>query len=138
MRLPAGATPSAGTPYSFFQGAVGRGGAATTAGQLAVAAAVGTAAYLGTQAILKHFAGANVAPEQAGVTLALAARDARKEYALTHNLRGPAPSYGVPASVIKQIYAAQAAQLAELGYNAQGVRVRSASERFLSTYGEGE
>jgi len=138
MRLPAGATPAPGTPYSFFQGKVGGGSAAQTAGQLALVAAAGTAAYLGTQAILKHFAGGNVAPEQAGVALALAARDARKEYALTHNLRGPAPSYGVPAAVIKQIHDGQVAKLRELGYNEHGVRVRSASERFLSTYGEGE
>ena len=136
MRLPAGAVPSPGTPYSFFQGAVGKGGAAATAGQFAVAAAVGAAAYFGTQAILKYFGGRAVAKEEAGVQLALAARDARKEYALTHNLRGPAPSYGVPASVIKEIGEGMKAKLTELGYNAQGVRTRSGTENFLSTYGE--
>lgn len=138
MRIPAGAVPAADTPYSFFSGAVGQGGALKTTGQLAIAAAVGTAAYFATQAILKHFSGANVPKEEAGVKLALAAREARKEYALTHNLRGPAPSYGVPASVIRDIGANMKRQLAELGYNAQGVRTRSTSERFLATYGEGE
>jgi len=134
LRLPAGATPSPGTAYSFFRGAVGKGGAGTTAAQLGVAAAAGAAAYFGTQAILKHFGGKVVRTEEAGVKLALAARDARKEYALTHGLRGPAPSYGVPASVIREIGAGMKQQLAELGYNAQGVRTRSATERFLSDY----
>jgi len=134
MRLPAGATPSPGTAYSFFRGAVGRGGAGTTAAQLGVAAAAGAAAYFGTQAVLKHFGGKAVRGEEAGVKLALAARDARKEYALTHGLRGPAPSYGVPAAVIREIGAGMKAQLAELGYNASGVRTRSTAERFLSDY----
>lgn len=134
MRLPAGATPSADTAYSFFRGAVGRGGAGTTALQLGVAAAAGAAAYFGTQAILKHFGGAAVRSEEAGVKLALAARDARKEYALAHGLRGAPPTYGVPASVIREIGAGMKQQLAELGYNAQGVRTRSGVETFLSDY----
>lgn len=134
MRLPAGATPSPGTAYSFFRGAVGRGGAATTAAQLGVAAAAGAAAYFGTQAILKYFGGRAVRQEEAGVQLALAARDARKEYALSHNLRGAPPTYGVPASVIREIGAGMKQQLAELGYNAQGVRTRSGVENFLSDY----
>jgi len=134
LRLPAGATPSPGTAYSFFRGAVGRGGAATTAAQLGVAAAAGAAAYFGTQAILKYFGGRAVRQEEAGVQLALAARDARKEYALAHGLRGAPPTYGVPASVIREIGAGMKQQLAELGYNAQGVRTRSGVENFLSDY----
>lgn len=134
MRLPAGATPSPDTAYSFFRGAVGQGGALKTAGQLGVAAAVGAAAYFGTQAILKYFGNKAVKTEEAGVQLALAARDARKEYALAHGLRGAPPTYGVPASVIREIGAGMKQQLAELGYNAQGVRTRSATENFLSTY----
>ena len=134
LRLPAGATPSADTAYSFFRGAVGRGGVGTTAAQLGVAAAAGAAAYFGTQAILKYFGGRAVRQEEAGVQLALAARDARKEYALAHNLRGAPPTYGVPASVIREIGAGMKQQLAELGYNAQGVRTRSGVENFLSTY----
>lgn len=136
MRLPAGATPSAGTPYSFFQGAVGGGGAARTVAQLGVAAAVGSAAYFGTQAALKYFGGKAVAAEEAGVQAALAAREARYQYAIAHNLRGAPPSYGVPASVIREIGAGMKQQLAALGYNAQGVRTRSGTEEFLSTYGE--
>lgn len=134
MRLPAGATMAAGTPYNFFSGAVGRGGAGTTAAQLGLAAAAGAAAYFGTQAILKYFGGRAVRQEEAGVQLALAARDARKEYALAHNLRGAPPTYGVPAAVIKQIGEGMKAKLAELGYNAQGVRTRSGVENFLSDY----
>lgn len=134
LRLPAGATPSPDTAYSFFRGAVGKGGAAKTAAQFGIAAAAGAAAYFGTQAILKHFGGKAVRQEEAGVKLALAARDARKEYALTHGLRGAAPTYGVPASVIREIGAGMKQQLAELGYNSQGVRTRSASERFLADY----
>ena len=134
LRLPAGATMSAGTPYNFFTGQVGKGGAGTTAAQLGIAAAAGTAAYFGTKAILKYFGGRAVRQEEAGVQLALAARDARKEYALTHDLRGSPPTYGVPVSVIREIGAGMKAQLAELGYNAQGVRTRSGVEHFLSDY----
>jgi len=134
LRLPAGATPSPGTAYSFFRGAVGRGGAAVTAAQLGVAAAAGAAAYFGTQAILKYFGGRALGKEEGGVALALAARDARKEYALAHGLRGAPPTYGVPASVIREIGAGMKQQLAELGYNAQGVRTRSRVETFLSDY----
>lgn len=134
MRLPAGASPSPDTAYSFFRGSVGKGGAATTAAQLGLAAAAGAGAYFGTQAILKYFGGRAVRQEEAGVQLALAARDARKDYALAHNLRGAPPSYGVPASVIREIGAGMKQQLAELGYNAQGVRTRSGVENFLSDY----
>lgn len=136
MRLPAGATPSPDTAYSFMSGAVGKGSAGQTAGQLGIAAAAGAAAYFGTKAILKYFGGKAVAQEEAGVQLALAARAARYEYAMAHNLRGKPPTYGVPASVIREIGAGMKAKLAELGYNAQGVRTRSRTENFLSTYGE--
>jgi hypothetical protein len=134
MRLPAGAIPTPGTPYNFFTGAVGQGGALKTAGQVGLAAAAGAAAYFGTQAILKHFGGAAVRAEEAGVQLALAARDARQQYALAHNLRGAPPTYGVPADVIRQIGAGMKAKLAELGYDAHGVRTRSGVENFLSDY----
>lgn len=136
MRLPAGATMAAGTPYNFFTGAIGKGGAGATAGQLGVAAVAGTAAYFATKAILKYFGGKAVAAEEAGVQLALAARAARYEYAMEHNLRGSPPSYGVPAAKIKEIGNAMKAKLAELGYNEHGVRTRSGTENFLSTYGE--
>lgn len=134
MRIPAGAIPTAGTPYSFFQGAIGGGSAGTTAAQLGLAAAAGTAAYFGTQAILKHFGGRALNAEEGGVAAALAAREARYQYAVAHNLRGAPPSYGVPASVIAQIGAGMKQQLADLGYNAQGVRTRSGVENFLSDY----
>jgi hypothetical protein len=134
MRLPAGATPSADTAYSFFRGSVGQGGAGTTAAQLGVAAAAGTAAYFGTQAILKHFGGRALSAEEGGVAAALAAREARYQYAVAHNLRGAPPSYGVPAAVIRQIGDGMKQKLAELGYNAQGVRTRSGVENFLSDY----
>jgi hypothetical protein len=134
MRLPAGASAAPDTPYSFFRGDVGKGGGGTTAAQLGLAAVAGTAAYFGTKAILKHFGGKAVRQEEAGVQLALAAREARYEYAVANNLRGAPPSYGVPASVIREIGAGMKAKLAELGYNDKGVRTRSASERFLSDY----
>jgi len=134
MRLPAGASIAADTPYKFFTGALGGGGAATTAAQLGVAAAAGAAAYFGTQAILKYFGNKTVRTEEAGVQLALAAREARQQYALAHNLRGAPPTYGVPASVIRSIGAGMKAKLAELGYDEHGVRTRSGAEDFLSSY----
>lgn len=136
MRLPVGATASAGSPYSFFRGAVGKGGVGTTAAQLGVAAAAGAAAYFGTKAILKYFGGRAVKKEEAGVQLALAARAARYEYAIAHNLRGDPPSYGVPASVIREIGAGMKAKLAELGYDEHGVRKRSGVENFMVDYSD--
>jgi len=134
LRLPAGAQIAAGTPYNFFTGAIGKGGGGTTAAQLGVAAVAGAAAYFGTQAILKYFGGRTIAKEEAGVQVALAAREARQQYALAHNLRGNPPTYGVPASVIREIGAGMKAKLLELGYNEKGVRTRSRAENFLSTY----
>lgn len=125
---------AAGTPYNFFTGQVGKGGAGTTAAQLGLAAAVGTGAYFGAKAILKHFGSGALNAEEAGVAAALAAREARYEYAVAHNVRGAPPSYGVPAAVIREIGAGMKAKLAELGYNAKGVRTRSGVENFLSDY----
>jgi hypothetical protein len=134
LRLPAGASIAEGTPYNFFTGAIGKGGAGTTAAQVGIAAVAGAAAYFGTQAVLKYFGGRALKKEEAGVAAALAAREARQHYALAHNLRGAPPTYGVPASVIREIGAGMKAKLAELGYDEHGVRVRSSSERFLSDY----
>lgn len=127
MRLPAGASIAAGTPYSFFSGAVGKGSAGQTAGQLGVAVAAGTAAYFATRAVLRHFGGRALAAEEGGVAAALAFREARADFKAA---RGRAPT----TAEVQEMGRAYKAQLATLGYNAQGVRTRSATEQFLSDY----
>jgi hypothetical protein len=128
LRLPAGATPSAGTPYSFFQGAIGKGGAATTAGQLAVAGAAGVGAYLVTRRLLQYVGGKAQRAEEAGVNAARALHDALEDY------RANTGKYPPPAerARMKEAYRAK---LVELGYNPDTfTRTRSGFESFVEDY----
>lgn len=119
FRLPAGATPLPGAPYSFFRGAVGGGGAASTVGQLAVAGAAGAGAYLVTQKLLQYLGGRAQTAEEAGVNAARAHREAL----LAHPDQKAA------------INAAYFAKLAELGYDPTTFqRTRSGLDTFLETY----
>lgn len=128
MRLPAGAVPSPGTPYSFFQGAVGKGGAGTTAGQLAVAAGAGIAAYLVTQKLLAALGGRAQKAEEAGVAAALALRQARADLVKQQG-------HPITPAQAKEMGAAYKAQLVQLGYDpVTFTRTRSGVENFLETY----
>ena len=128
LRIPQGATPAPGTPYSFFRGAVGRGGAAATAGQLAVAGAAGVAAYLVTQRLLQHLGGRAQAKEEAGVSAALAFRQARADFA---QQQGRAPN----RAELQEMKQAYQQQLVELGYDpVTFTRSRSRLEGFLEDY----
>lgn len=128
LRIPAGATPTPGTPYNFFRGAVGRGGAAATAGQLALAAGAGIGAYLVTQRLLQHLGGRAQKKEEAGVAATLALRQARADFEAQ---QGRKPT----AAESREMSAAWKAQLIELGYNpVTFTRQRSGVETFLETY----
>lgn len=128
LRLPAGATPAPGTPYSFFQGAVGKGGAAATAGQLAVAAGAGIAAYLVTQRVLAALGGKAQRAEEAGVNATLALRQARAD------LERQQGHKATPAQV-REMSAAWKQQLVQLGYDpVTFTRKRSGVESFLEDY----
>lgn len=128
MRLPAGATPSPGTPYSFFQGAVGKGGAAATAGQVATAAAAGIGAYLVTRRLLQYLGGRAQAKEEAGVAAAKALHDSLEDYK-AHTGKYPPPA---ERAAMKEAYRAK---LVELGYNPDTfTRTRSRTEAFLEDY----
>jgi hypothetical protein len=128
LRLPAGASPIPGTPYNFFTGAVGKGGAAATAGQVALAAGAGIAAYLVTQRVLQHLGGRAQKAEEAGVNAALAFRQARADFKQQH---GRDPNRTELAEM-KQAYQQQ---LVELGYDpVTFTRSRSAIANFLETY----
>lgn len=119
FRLPAGAMPMPGAPYSFFRGAVGGGGAGTTVGQLAVAGAAGAGAYLVTQKLLQYLGGRAQSAEEAGVNAARAHREAL----LAH------PDQKA------EINAAYFAKLQELGYDPTTfTRTRGAVSQFLETY----
>lgn len=128
LRIPAGATPTAGTPYSFFRGAVGKGGAAATAGQVAVAAAAGIGAYLVTQRLLQHLGGRAQRAEEAGVNAALASRQARADFV---QQTGRQPT----RAELQQMGAAYKRQLVALGYDpVTFTRKRGAVASFLETY----
>jgi len=128
LRIPAGATPTPGTPYSFFRGAVGAGGAAATAGQLAVAGAAGVAAYLVTQRLLAALGGRAQGKEEAGVSATLALRQARADFEKQHGRK-------LTAAESREMSAAWKTQLLELGYNPTTfTRERSGFESFLETY----
>lgn len=128
MRIPRGATPSPGTPYSFFRGAVGAGGAAVTAGQLAVAGAAGVAAYLVTQRVLQNLGGRAQRKEEAGVNAALAFRQARADFKAQ---QGRDPN----RAELAEMKRAYQAQLVELGYDpVTFTRTRSRLEGFLEDY----
>lgn len=128
MRIPQGATPSPGTPYSFFRGAVGKGGAAATAGQVAVAAAAGVAAYLVTQRVLQHLGGKAQRAEEAGVNAALAFRQARADF---KQQQGRDPN----RAELAEMKRAYQQQLVELGYDpVTFTRKRSGFENFLEDY----
>jgi hypothetical protein len=128
LRLPAGATPSAGTPYSFFQGAVGKGGAAATAGQLAVAGAAGVGAYLVTRRLLQYVGGKAQRAEEAGVNAARALHDALEDY------KANTGKYPPPAERAR-MKAAYQAKLVELGYDpVTFTRTRSGFESFVEDY----
>src|SRR5262245_4987902 len=128
LRIPAGATPSPGTPYSFFRGAVGKGGAAATAGQVAVAAAAGVAADLVTQRVLQYLGGRAQAKEEAGVNAALAFRQARKDF---ETQQGRPPN----RTELKEMGDAYKAQLLELGYDpVTFTRTRGRVAQFLEDY----
>lgn len=128
MRLPAGATPSPGTPYSFFQGAVGKGGAAATAGQVALAAGAGIAAYLVTKRLLSALGGRAQKAEEAGVAAALALRQARADLVKQQG-------HAITPAQAKEMGAAYKAQLVELGYDpVTFTRQRSGVEDFFESY----
>lgn len=128
MRLPAGATPSPGTPYSFFQGAIGQGGALKTAGQLAVAGAAGVGAYLVTKRLLAALGGRAQSKEEAGVNAARAFRASFEDFKQQHG-RYPTPAERVPMK------AAYQQQLIDLGYDpVTFTRTRSGVESFLEDY----
>lgn len=128
LRIPAGATPSPGSPYSFFRGAVGKGGAAATVGQVAVAGAAGIAAYLVTQRVLQHLGGAAQRKEEAGVNAALAFRQARADF---KQRTGRDPN----KTELAEMKRAYQAQLVELGYDpVTFTRKRTGLENFLEDY----
>lgn len=119
FRLPAGATPLPGSPYKFFSGDLGAGGAGTTAAQLGVAAAAGAGAYLVTQKLLQYLGGRAQTAEEAGVNAARAHREAL----LAHPNEKAA------------INAAYKNKLIELGYDpVTFTRTRSGFENFVETY----
>lgn len=128
LRIPQGATPTPGTPYNFFQGAVGKGGAAATAGQFAVAGAAGIGAYLVTRKLLQYLGGGAQRKEEAGVAAARALHESLEEY------KANTGKYPPPAerARMKEAYRAQ---LVKLGYNPDTfTRTRSGVESFLEDY----
>jgi len=128
LRIPAGATMTPGTPYSFFRGAVGGGGALATAGQVALAAGAGIAAYLVTQRLLAALGGRAQKREEAGVAAALALRQARADLAKQQG-------YPITPAQAKEMGAAYKQQLIELGYDpVTFTRKRSGVEGFLEAY----
>lgn len=128
MKIPAGVTPSPGSPYSFFRGAVGKGGAAATAGQVALAAGAGIGAYLVTQRLLQHLGGRAQSKEEAGVNAALAFRQARADF---QEQQGRPPN----AEEMRGMTATYKAKLDELGYDpVTFTRKRSGLENFLEDY----
>lgn len=128
LRLPVGASPIAGTPFNFFRSAVGSGGAAATAGQLAVAAGAGLAAYLVTQKLLEHFGGGAQKAEEAGVSASLAHHEAILEF---KKQKGRNPN----AAELAEMKSALRDKLVELGYDPVTFnRTRSGVENFLETY----
>lgn len=128
LRIPRGAIPSAGTPYSFFRGAVGSGGVGTTVAQGAVAAAAGVAAYLVTQRLLQYLGGRAQAKEEAGVNAALAFRKARADF---KQQQGRDPN----RAELQEMKRAYQAQLVQLGYDpVTFTRKRSGVENFLEDY----
>lgn len=128
MRIPEGAIPTPGTPYSFFRGAVGAGGALATAGQLAVGAGAGLASYLVTRRLLAVLGGRAQAKEEAGVNAALAFRQARADFAAQ---QGRAPN----RAELAEMKSAYQQQLVALGYDpVTFTRSRSGVESFLETY----
>lgn len=124
MRLPAGATPlvaagAAAPLYSFFQGAIGAGGAATTIAQVGVGAAAGAGAYMVTSLLLQYLGGRAQTAQEAGVNAARAHREALLRY----------PDQKA------QINQAYFAKLGELGYDPQTFQYkRSGLQHFLETY----
>ncbi len=128
LRIPAGATPTAGTPYNFFRGAVGGGGALATAGQVALAAGAGIGAYLVTKNLLARLGGAAQSKEEAGVQAGMALHDAIVEF---QKEKGRAPT----AAERAEMKSAYQAKLVELGYDpVTFTRQRSGVESFLETY----
>lgn len=128
MRIPAGAVPSPGTPYSFFRGAVGKGGAAATAGQVALAAGAGIAAYLVTQKLLQYLGGSAQRAEEAGVNAARAFREARADLARQQGKP-------ITPAQVREMGAAYKAKLIELGYDpVTFTRKRGAVSNFLEAY----
>jgi hypothetical protein len=128
LRIPEGATPSPDTPYNFFRSDVGRGGAAATLGQVAVAGAAGIGAYLVTKRLLEHLGGAAQKKEEAGVQAALALHEALEDY---KKQKGAYP----PPAERAQMKEAYRAKLVELGYNPDTFeRTRSGVEGFLESY----
>jgi hypothetical protein len=128
LRIPQGATPTPGTPYNFFRGAVGAGGALATAGQVALAAGAGIAAYLVTKRVLAALGGRAQAKEEAGVNAALAFRQARADF---KQQQGRDPN----REELQEMKAAYQQQLLELGYDpVTFTRTRSGVEEFLESY----
>lgn len=128
LRIPQGATVTPGTPYNFFTGAVGQGGALATAGQVALGAAAGLGAYLVTQRLLENLGGRAQAKEEAGVNAARALHQALEDY------KQQKGAYPPPAerAEMKQVYRDK---LVELGYDPDTfTRTRSGLENFLETY----
>lgn len=133
LRIPAGAVPTPGSPYSFFRGAVGGGGVGTTAAQVAVAGAVGLGAYFATQRVLQYLGGRAQTAEEAGVNASIAHRKAIED--LQAKL-GRKPTQ----AELQEINVAWLNKLVELGYDTSElegkglIRHRSATERFFETY----
>lgn len=128
IKIPTGASPTPGSPYSFFRGAVGKGGAAATAGQVALAGAAGIGAYLVTSKLLQYLGGGAQRKEEAGVNAALALREARAELA---QQLGRQPT----AAELRPMNDAYRAKLIELGYDpVTFTRTRSGIENFLEDY----
>lgn len=128
LRIPEGATPTPGTPYNFFRGAVGKGGVGATAGQFAVAGAAGIGAYLVTRKLLQYLGGGAQRKEEAGVAAARALHESLEEY------KANVGKYPPPAerARMKEAYREQ---LVKLGYNPDTfTRTRSGVESFLEDY----
>lgn len=128
LRIPRGAIPTPGSPYSFFRGAVGGGSAAATAGQVAVAAGAGIAAYLVTQKLLQYLGGRAQSAEDAGVNAARAHRETLEQL----KRQGAGHPTAAEKAEVNQAYFAK---LDELGYDPKTfTRTRSWLDRQLETY----
>ncbi len=128
LRIPEGATPIAGTPYNFFRGAVGGGGALRTAGQVAVAGAAGLAAYYVTSKLLAALGGRAQRKEEAGVAAAQAFHAGYNQFVQE---QGRKPNTGE----LKEMRDAYRQQLIDLGYDpVTFTRKRSGVESFLEAY----